>query len=126
MRRKKIEEIAGDSFVDAESISTRIPYLAQFSDEQFLFGIYQSRDVWTVLSVRYLFASYGGAPFRLQINERSREVHEYVGRAGTKHVSDVVLADGASVWMKSVAMSCLFQNMLLMLEKLPDEAVLKD
>lgn len=126
MKRKRVKEIAGESFIAPERIVALIPFLEEFRNEQFLFGIYNSPKVWTVLSVRRLFGCYNGPPFSLIINKRAREVHNYVERAETKHVVDVVLNDGNRVWMKSVGMSCLFQNMLLMLQDLPDNVVLEE
>ena len=126
MKRKQIKQIAGENFIEPERILALIPYLERFRNEQFLFGIYESPRVWTVLSVRYLFGCYGGDPFSLRIRERANEVHTYVQQAGTKMVSDVRLRDGNTVWMKSVGMSSLFQNMLLLLQDLPDDVVLEE
>jgi hypothetical protein len=124
MRRQKIRDTAGDSYVAAEDVLERFPRLKSFKNEQFLFGVQRDGETWTVLSVRYIFASYGGELYSLRVNEWTEKIFDNVGRAQTKMVSEIVLDDGKRIWMPSVGMCSAFQNMLLMLQKLPEDIVL--
>jgi len=126
IKRKKIEEEAGESYLSPPDIRDRIGYLREHFDEQFLFGIYDSPNKWTVLSVKRLYACYGGDPFYLVLNKDAEEIHEYSSRAGRKDFIDVELADGRKIWMKTVGLSCAIRNIILMLENLPDNAHLEE
>ena len=79
-----------------------------------------------ILSVKKLYACYGGDPFYLVLNKDAEKIHEYVGRAGRKDFIDVELADGRKIWMKTVGLSCSIQNMILMLQNLPDGVHLEE
>ena len=126
IKRKKIEEEAGDSYLSPSDIRDRIGYLREHCDEQCLFGIYDSPNKWTVLSVKKLYACYGGDPFYLVLNKDAEKIHGYSRRAGRKDFIDVELADGRKIWMKTVGLSCSIQNMILMLQNLPDGVHLEE
>jgi hypothetical protein len=126
IKRKKMEEEAGESYLSPSDIRDHIGYLREHFDEQFLFGIYDSPNKWTVLSVKRLYACYGGDPFYLVLNKDAEKIDEYSSRAGRKDFIDVELADGRKIWMKTVGLSCTIRNIILMLEKLPDNAHLEE
>jgi len=126
IKRKKIEEEAGESYLSPSDIRARISYFREHFDEQFLFGIYESPKRWTVLSVKRLYGCYGGDPFYLALNKDAEEIDEYSSRAGRKDFIDVELADGRKIWMKTVGLSCTIRNVMLMLQRLPDGVHLKE
>jgi len=125
IKRQNIEKQAGESYLSPSDIRDRIVYFREDFHEQFLFGIYDTPNRWTVLSVKKLYACYDGDPFYLVLNKKAKEIHEYSRRAGRKDYIDVELADGRKIWMKTVGLSCSIQNIILMLEQLPDNAHLE-
>ena len=126
IKRKQIEKQAGESYLSPSDIRDRIGYFGEHFDEQFLLGIYDSTNKWTVLSVKRLYACYGGDPFYLVFNKDAEKIDEYSRRAGRKDFIDVELADGRKIWMKTVGLSCSIRNIILMLEELPDNAHLEE
>ncbi len=120
IRRKKIREHAGANFVEPFDIINRIPCLSQFGDELFLFGIHESIEKWTVLSLKNLFGCYKGQLSRISLKEGANEVHDYFGREGNKYASDIDFNDGRKIWMMSPEVSSGFQNIILMLQVFPD------
>src|SRR5215831_7668187 len=126
IKRQNIERQAGKSYLSQSDIRDRIVYFREDFNEQFLFGIYDSPNKWTVMSVRKLYACYDGDPFYLVLNKESEKIHEYSWRAGRKDFIDVELADGRKIWMKTVGLSCSIQNMILMLQNLPDGVHLEE
>ena len=125
IKRQKIEEGAGDSYLSPADVLDRIGWFRRDFDEQFLFGIYDHPNKWTVLSVNKLYACYGGDPFYLALNKDADKIDEYSRRAGRKDFIDVELAEGRKIWMKTVGLSCSIRNIILMLTKLPDNAHLE-
>ena len=125
IKRKKIEKQAGESYLPSSDIRDRIGYFREVFDEQFLFGIYDSPNKWTVLSVRRLYACYGGEPFYLVLNKDTEEIDEHARNVGRKDFIDWELPGGRKIWMKTVGLSCSIRNIILMLEKLPDNAYLE-
>jgi hypothetical protein len=128
IERQQIEKQAGESYLSPSDIRDRIGYFQEDCDEQFLFGIYYSPNKWTILSVKKLYACYGGDPFYLVfvLNKDAEKVDEYSRRAGRKDFIDVELADGRKIWMKTVGLSCSIRNIILMLQELPDNAHLEE
>jgi len=49
--RQKIQEFSGDNFLHRKDILKTIPCLEKYASEQFLFGIYENQEKWTVVSV---------------------------------------------------------------------------
>lgn len=125
IRRKLVKELSGDNYISGDEILESIPYLQQFSDEQFLFGIKDSVNKWTVLSVNKLFAQYHGDPFSITLNDDADKIHDFYGKEGHKHKVDVVLDEKQRIWMKSEALSYSIQNIVMHLQKLPDRAYLE-
>jgi hypothetical protein len=126
IKRQQIEKQTGESYLSSSDIRDRVGYFQDDFDEQFLFGICDSPNKWTVLSVKKLYACYGGDPFYLVLNKDADKIHEYSRRAGRKDFIDVELADGRKIWMKTVGLSCSIQNIILMLQELPDNAHLEE
>lgn len=124
IRRAGIQELAGDCFLSAEEILETIGHLDEFKEEQLLFGVYSSSSRWTVLTVRKLLFCFDEEPQALILNRDAEEIHRFYGTAGNKHAVDTVLLDGRKIWMKSVGLSSGIQNIVLMLQRLPDEVVL--
>jgi hypothetical protein len=125
IKRQKTEKQAGESYLSSSDIRDRIDYFREDFDEQFLFGIYDSPNKWTVLSVRKLYACYGSDPFYLVLNKDTEEIDEYARNVGRKHFIDWELASWRKILMKTVGLSCSIRNIILMLEKLPDNAHLE-
>ena len=50
VKRQRIEEFAHESYIKSEDIFDSIPFLQEFGEEQFLFGIFQSEIRWTAIS----------------------------------------------------------------------------
>jgi hypothetical protein len=122
IKRQKIEEQAGESYLQPSDIRDRLSYFREHYDEQFLFCIYDTPNTWTVLSVKRLYACYGGDPFYLVLNKNAYEIDEYARNVGRKDFVDWELAGGRKIWMKTVGLSCAIRNIIKMLEKLPDNA----
>ena len=125
IKRQKIREFSGDSYLEKESIVSRISTLGAYSDQQYLFGIYDSEDTWTVLSVTSLYASYKQKQVTLNLVNEAYKNHDYFGQDGNKLKSTVELTGGARIWMHSVEVSCGIQNIILLLQKLPPRPRLK-
>lgn len=118
MRRQKIEEFAGTNYVPASDVLSKIPYLQEFADEQFLFGIYDSEQRWTVLSVNNLYAAYDGQYSILRLDKETQTFFRYF--ADESDFSEhAFLRDGRRIWMKSSELSSLMLNLMMMLEKVP-------
>ncbi|MDD7973852.1 hypothetical protein [Roseinatronobacter alkalisoli] len=126
VRRQKIAEQAGNDFVSRDVIRSRIRVLENFPKQQFLFAIFQSEARWTAISVNKLIGCYDGKLSELQIQGETEKIHHFFGEVGGKEKSDVELADGRKFWMKSVGVSCSFQNIMLMLEGLPEAITLDE
>ncbi|WP_152610802.1 hypothetical protein [Ruegeria sp. ANG-R] len=124
VERKKIRQLAGNSYVDGSQIADKIQLL-KHGDERFIFGIFENSEQWTVLSVQSLFAAFDGKKTHLNIIKDGAQIHRYFGVDGNKHASDVVLPNGNKIWMKSVGLSSSIQNIMLMLQKLPEGSVLE-
>ncbi len=126
VRRQKIAEQAGDQFVPRDEITNRIRNLQKFPLHQFLFGIFDNNDKWTAISVRSIIGCYDGDISELKIQNEADKFHDFFGQSGGKEKSDVFLTDGRRFWMKSVGISCSFQNIILMLQNLPNDIVLDE
>jgi hypothetical protein len=125
LKRQKIRELSGESFLEKKSIVSKIPFLETYDDQQILFGIYESEGTWTVLSVGSLYASYDYSTVVLKLETEGDRVHDYLGKEGNNFKSDVELDDGKRIWMKSVGVSCAIQNIILMLQEIPYGTTLK-
>ena len=121
IKRQKVAEQAGEYFVPREAIRSRIGALKDRVDEQFLFGIFKNNDMWTALSVNKIVGCYDGALSELIIQNESEVFHDYFIDDEGKKKSDIILADGRRFWMMSIGISCSFQNIILMLQGLPDD-----
>ena len=108
--------------MEKESIVSRIPTLGEYSDQQYLFGIYDTEHTWTVLSITSLYASYKQTQVTLSLENEAYKLHDYFGQGGNKLKSTVELTGGARIWMHSVEVSCGIQNIILLLQKLPSRA----
>jgi len=126
VRRQKIDEQAGSDFVSRDVIRSRIRVLENFPNQQFLFAIYQNENRWTAISVNKLIGCYDGELSELRIQGEAEKVHDFFGETGGKEESDVQLTDGRKFWMKSVGISCSFQNIMLMLQDLPEAITLDE
>ena len=93
------------------------------SDQQLLFGVYANEQKWTVLSVSYLFAMYGGAFSCLQLDLETRKIFEYF--SGNDFSANLHLEDGRKIWFKSEELCSLILNVMLMLEKVPCGTILE-
>lgn len=120
VKRQKIAEQAGDDFVSRNIVRSRIGALEKFSEQQFLFAIFQNETRWTAISVNKLIGCFDGELSELQIQGEADKIHDFFGETWGKEKSDVELADGRKFWMKSVGISCSFQNIMLMLQNLPE------
>lgn len=121
VKRQEIPELAGNFYLPRSKVTTKIPLLEKLCEEDILFGIYKSNSVWTVLTLRHLYASDGINMFRLKLNKESSQIHDYFGKEGHKFDSDVQLENGRVIWMHSAALSCRIQNIILLLENILDE-----
>ena len=126
VKRQKISEQTGVQFIPREEVMHKIKALREFTGRQFLFGIFESDNKWTALSVDSVIGCYDGALSELNIQTEAEIFHDFFGQDGGKYKSDVFLNDGRKFWMKSVGISCSFQNILLMLQKLPEDAILDE
>ena len=120
--RKGIEKFAGEHFLPRDSILEKIPYLRTHKDQQFLFGIYDSGEKWTVLSVCYLYASYDGQLATLRIDNETSSVFKYYRE--NDFSDNANFDDGRQIWMGSPELSQQILNVMLMLEKIPCGTVL--
>ena len=120
IKRNKIEEFAGKSFLHRDKIVQKIPFLKPYKDEQFLFGIFESETKWTVLSVNFLFASYAEECVNLRLDTEADKIFHFLSeKDDNAFSSDVWLSDGTRIWMKSPEFCSLILNMVLMLKKVP-------
>jgi len=120
MKRNKIEENAGDSFLHRDEITQRIPFLRAYKDEQFLFGIFESETRWMVLSVNFLFAAYGEERAILRLDIEANKIFHFMSEEeDNAFSSDVWLTDDTRIWMNSPEFCSLILNMVLMLKKVP-------
>ncbi|MEO9517087.1 MAG: hypothetical protein ABJH45_08235 [Paracoccaceae bacterium] len=126
IKRQKISDQAGAQFVPREEVKSRISALRGHKDSKFLFGIFEDNDKWTALSVESLIGCYNGKLSELNLRTEADLFHGFFGQDGGKHKSDVLLNDGRKFWMKSVGISCSFQNIILMLQKLPQDITLDE
>ena len=126
INRQKIREHAGESFIEKDSVVSKIPCLSVHSDEQFLFGVYKSNDTWTVLSVGNLYAVYKGSLVVLRLETEGEKIHDYLGKEGNNFKTDVELDGGKKIWMKSVEVSCAIQNIVMMLQAIPYGTILTE
>ena len=120
MKRNKIEDKAGSNFLHRDEIVQRIPLLKAYKDEQFLFGIIESKTKWTALSVNFLFAAYGDKRAILRLDAESNNIFHFLSdKEDNTFSSDIWLSDGTRIWMKSPELCSLILNVVLMLEKVP-------
>lgn len=119
IKRQKIEQFAGSSFLPQSEILDRIPQLRNHAEQQFMFGIYDTKTRWTVLSVNFLFAAFGNKQSSLQLDVDTRKVFNHFSSGGNDFSSEFILPDGRQVWMKSAELCSLILNVMLMLEKVP-------
>jgi len=120
MKRNKIKEFAGNSYLHSDEIMQKIPFLKAHKDEQFLFGIFESETKWTVLSVNFLFAAYGKERAILRLDTEANKIFNFLSdEEDNAFFSDVWLTDGTRIWMKSPEFCSLVLNLVLMLEKVP-------
>jgi len=124
MKRKKIEEFAGNEYLHVDNIQEQIPCLKNHNEEQFLFGLYSSAEIWTVLSVNYLFAAYEGSFATLRLDTETDTVYEYFQE--NDFSSQIHLEDGRSIWVKSPELCSLMLNVMLLLKKIPCGTQLKE
>lgn len=124
IRRQKIEEHAGNSFLHPDDILKEIPYLAKYKDQQFLFGIYSSASRWTVISVNYLYAAYDGEMAIVRLDTETDKIYKYF--SVNAFSSEIHLTDGRRIWMKSPELSSLILNVLQMLQKVPCGTILEN
>ncbi|WP_444925419.1 hypothetical protein ACJJI4_12935 [Microbulbifer sp. TRSA002] len=123
VKRQKIAEFAGDSYVSPDNVVKRIMHLKSFKDQQFLFGIYQSEAVWVALSVSDLFTAYDGKIEVLRLDTETAKVLDHYRKNDFSSVADLV--DGRRVWMGSPTLCQLILNVMLMLQDIPHGTVLE-
>lgn len=126
VKRQKIEEFAGESFVHRDEVVKKIPNLKGCQGQQFLFGIYYSEGYWTVLSVNYLYASFDGELATLRLDTEADKIYDYFGVEGNDFSSEIHLKDGRRFWMKSPELASLVLNIMMMLKNVPCGTVLKE
>lgn len=124
IRRQKIELLAGNSYVPASNVASKIPYLHKASRKQFLFGIFDSEQRWTALSVSHLYAAYDTRYSTLQLDAETQTIFRYFSEE-SDFCESVFLRDGRCIWMGSAELSSQILNLMLMLEKIPCGTVLE-
>jgi hypothetical protein len=126
IRRKRIKQNSGDNFIDRDRVLAELPALATYGDQQFLFAIRKTDKIWVALSVRHLFYSYDGEVKRLDVRTESNLVHRFFSSEGNKFAHEVILPDHGRIWMHSDKVSSGIQNIMLLLEDLPDDMPVKE
>ncbi|MGU3401540.1 hypothetical protein ACLBWS_17710 [Brucellaceae bacterium D45D] len=122
IHRNKLEDIAGDCFLNNEEIIRRIPSLKRHSSAQWLFGIYEDEQKWTVISVNKIFFRYKSTPQCISVENSTKSIFKHFSFNNFNDTA--VLDDGRIIWVQSESFAQVFLNILLMLERLPRGAKL--
>ncbi len=123
IERQKIKEFSGRYYLDKKDLINQIPYFQKVKDQQFLFGIYKSESIWTVISVNYLYSCYNSNISKIRLDNETKHVFEYF--SNNDFSSDLFLDNDRKIWLKSPDLSSLILNVMLMLEKIPCGTILK-
>ena len=115
VRRQKIEEFSGEYYIPPEAVLDVMPFLNEYKEQQFLFGIYESEQKWTVLSVNFLFSKNGNEISTLRLDTGTSEVFSFF--QANDFASDIRLKGGRELWFMSQELSSLILNIMLMLQK---------
>ena len=119
MKRQKIEEFSEQNYIPASEIVDKIPGLVEYSDQQFLFAIYDHPERWTAFSVNYVFSVCEGQFSILQMDTETDLIYKYFSIEDNNFASHVYLKDGRKIWMKSESLCALVLNVMLMLQHVP-------
>ena len=119
MKRQKIEKFSERNYIPASDIVDKIPVLAEYSEQQFLFAIYDNPERWTAFSVNYVFSVCEGQFSILQMDTEMELIYKYFTIEDNDFASHVYLKDGRKIWMKSDDLCSLVVNVMLMLQHVP-------
>lgn len=123
MTRNKIRELASEFTSDWPADFQ--DYSGKERDHQKLLCVSDHNSLWTGVTVNHLFSMKQNTVCTLDIQREFDVVGEWMSHS-PKDSRNIELMDGRSFWSPSSGFTSALLNLMLMLEKLPPDAILKE